>query len=131
MFRSTVFLAAWLVSPPMPAVAQTSVQVPVTDVRTFRESIAKVRFEMPAPAQRPRMSDSRSVRVATPRMSKPKRALITALAGFGGFYAGGIIGAAIDGDCGGCDDPGFKGALIGMPIGAASAAIATWVLTGR
>jgi hypothetical protein len=36
----------------------------------------------------------------------------------GGFFAGGYIGAKIDGDCGGCDDPGFKGALIGAPIGA-------------
>jgi len=35
-----------------------------------------------------------------------------------GFFAGGYLGAAIDGDCGGCDDPGFKGALIGAPIGA-------------
>ena len=36
-----------------------------------------------------------------------------------GFFAGGYLGAWIHGDCGGCDDPGFKGFLIGMPIGAA------------
>lgn len=41
-----------------------------------------------------------------------------------GFFAGGYLGAAIDGDCGGCDDPGFKGALIGAPIGAALGGIA-------
>lgn len=35
-----------------------------------------------------------------------------------GFFAGGYLGAVIDGDCGGCDDPGFKGAIIGAPIGA-------------
>ena len=35
-----------------------------------------------------------------------------------GFFAGGYLGAAIDGDCGGCDDPGLKGALIGAPVGA-------------
>ncbi len=29
----------------------------------------------------------------------------------------------IDGDCGGCDDPGLKGALIGAPIGAAAGGI--------
>jgi hypothetical protein len=42
-----------------------------------------------------------------------------ALGGVAGFFAGGYLGAAIDGDCGGCDDPGLKGALIGAPIGAA------------
>ena len=36
-----------------------------------------------------------------------------------GFFAGGYLGAVIDGDCGGCDDPGFKGFLIGAPTGAA------------
>jgi hypothetical protein len=46
-----------------------------------------------------------------------------AIGGVGGFFAGGYLGAAIDGDCGGCDDPGFLGALIGAPIGAAIGAI--------
>ncbi len=41
----------------------------------------------------------------------------TALAGLGGFFAGGYIGAAIEGDSCQCDDPGLKGALTGMPIG--------------
>ena len=41
-----------------------------------------------------------------------------ALGAFGGFFAGGYIGAKIEGDCGGCDDPGLKGAVIGAPIGA-------------
>ena len=41
-----------------------------------------------------------------------------ALGALGGFFAGGYLGAAIDGDCGGCDDPGLKGALIGAPVGA-------------
>jgi len=36
----------------------------------------------------------------------------------GGFFAGGYIGAKSEGDCGGCDDPGLKGAVIGAPIGA-------------
>jgi hypothetical protein len=40
-----------------------------------------------------------------------------------GFFAGGYLGAAIDGDCGGCDDPGLKGALIGAPIGAVAGGI--------
>jgi len=57
------------------------------------------------------------------RSSVGRKILGGALLGVGGFFAGGYIGAKIDGDCGGCDDPGFKGALIGAPIGAAVGAI--------
>jgi hypothetical protein len=46
-----------------------------------------------------------------------------AVGAVGGFFAGGYLGAAIDGDCGGCDDPGLKGALIGAPIGALAGGI--------
>ena len=49
----------------------------------------------------------------------PGRIVAGAAAGaVGGFFAGAYLGAAIDGDCGGCDDPGFKGFLIGAPVGA-------------
>ena len=130
MCSRTALLATLLLSATS-ASAQTSVESPVIERRTFRESIAHVRLAAPAPVQRPQMSALRSARVAPPRLSTPKRVVLTALAGFGGFYAGGVIGAAIDGECGGCDDPGLKGALIGMPIGTAAAAIVTWVLTGR
>ena len=40
-----------------------------------------------------------------------------AVGAVGGAFAGGYLGATIDGDCGGCDDPGFKGFLIGFPVG--------------
>jgi hypothetical protein len=60
---------------------------------------------------------------STRRSSVGRKILGGALLGVGGFFAGGYIGAKIDGDCGGCDDPGFKGALIGAPIGAAVGAI--------
>jgi hypothetical protein len=53
------------------------------------------------------------------RRSVGRRIVGGALGGVGGFFAGGILGAKIDGDCGGCDDPG----LIGAPIGAAVGAI--------
>jgi len=36
----------------------------------------------------------------------------------GGLIAGALVGAAIEGDRCGCDDPGLTGSLIGMPIGA-------------
>ena len=52
------------------------------------------------------------------RRSVGRKILGGALGAFGGFFAGGYIGAKIEGDCGGCDDPGLKGAVIGAPIGA-------------
>jgi len=60
--------------------------------------------------------------------SGPRRGLGRIVAGAavgaaGGFFAGGYLGAWIDGDCGGCDDPGLKGALIGAPIGAVAGGI--------
>ena len=77
---------------------------------------SRVKPERAAPGQsQRRQNDRRSV----------KRVILGAAAGAaGGFFAGGYIGAAIDGDCGGCDDPGFKGFLIGAPIGAVAGGIA-------
>ena len=77
-------------------------------------SRGKLERVAPAQSQRPQ-NDRRSV----------TRVVLGAAAGaVGGFFAGGFIGAAIDGDCGGCDDPGFKGFLIGAPIGAVAGGIA-------
>jgi hypothetical protein len=45
------------------------------------------------------------------------------LGGVGGFFGGGYLGAAIEGDRCNCDDPGLMGALIGAPIGATVGAI--------
>ena len=41
----------------------------------------------------------------------------------GGLFAGGYIGAKIEGDRCHCDDPGLMGALIGAPIGAVTGGI--------
>jgi hypothetical protein len=41
----------------------------------------------------------------------------------GGFFAGGYLGAKIEGNDCNCDDPGFKGFLIGAPIGAVAGGI--------
>jgi hypothetical protein len=46
------------------------------------------------------------------------RVLVSVGLGMVRFIGGGYAGAAIEGDCR-CDDPGFKGFLIGAPIGAA------------
>ena len=40
-----------------------------------------------------------------------------------GFLAGFYLGAAIEGQGCGCDDPGLRGGMIGAPIGAASGAV--------
>lgn len=96
---------------------------------SLRQSIANVRFD-DAPMVTSR-ADAPPAAQSGNGMSTPMRALWTIAAGFGGFYAGGIIGARIEGGCNGCDDPGLKGALIGAPIGAATAAITTWILSGK
>ena len=61
--------------------------------------------QTPAPPER-----SRGARIG-------RRVAGAAVGAVGGAFAGGYLGAAIDGDCGGCDDPGFKGFLIGFPVG--------------
>ena len=124
MFRAAIVLVSLLVS--TPAWAQTA--PPPVDSQTFRRSIAAVRFDT-ASAEKP--SASVPVIRQAGKMGTGQRVAWTALAGLGGFFAGAYIGAAIEGDRCNCDDPGFQGALIGMPIGTAAAAITTWVLTGR
>lgn len=65
-----------------------------------------------------------------PGNSPPLAARIT-LAAFMGWAAAGIggeIGARLQGDCH-CDDPGLKGALIGIPIGAVAGVALAMVLT--
>lgn len=112
----------------MPAFAAEPADTGIDRV-ALRQAIANVRFDgepiVTARAEDPPAAQSGN------GMSTPMRALWTIAAGFGGFYAGGVIGARIEGGCNGCDDPGLKGALIGAPIGAATAAITTWILSGK
>jgi hypothetical protein len=65
-----------------------------------------------------------------PRRSVGMKVLGGVLGGFGGFFAGGYIGAKLEPDCN-CDDPGFRGFLIGAPIGAVGGAIAGAMLISR
>ena len=54
-----------------------------------------------------------------PRKRSVTRKVLGGVAGgVGGFFLGGYLGAKIEGDSCNCDDPGFKGFLIGLPIGA-------------
>jgi hypothetical protein len=53
-----------------------------------------------------------------------KRIVAGAIVGsLGGFFAGGFLGAHIEGDRCDCDDPGVRGFLIGAPIGALAGGI--------
>ena len=84
---------------------------------------------LPAPDATPRFAaDRRLVGVAGVRGQSPanepargpaRKVFGTLVGATAGFFAGGYLGAAIEGDRCNCDDPGLKGALIGMPIGAA------------
>jgi len=55
--------------------------------------------------------------------STGRKVLGAAIGGVGGFFAGGFLGAKIEGNGCNCDDPGFKGFLIGVPIGTVTGAI--------
>ena len=113
-----------LVATPVAAQQSRGASTPAPDLR---QAVRTIRFDTSAaPAGAGSMVARR-----TPKMSGAKRGVLAALAGFGGFFAGGYLGAAIEGDRCNCDDPGLVGALIGAPVGAASAAIVTWFLTGR
>ena len=59
------------------------------------------------------------------RARSNKRIVAAAIVGgVGGFFAGGFLGAHIEGDRCNCDDPGVRGFLIGAPIGTVAGAIA-------
>lgn len=109
---STLALASVTRADPVPSGVATPI----------RESVARLTFTAPVEARRqpaPQRDSGRLVR----------KIIVASTLGFGGFLAGGRIGALIDGDCGGCDDPGLKGALIGAPIGGTIAAIVGWKIT--
>lgn len=61
---------------------------------------------------------------AQPRPRSVTRKILGGVAGgVGGFFLGGYLGAKIEGDRCNCDDPGFTGFLIGLPIGAGVGAV--------
>ncbi len=109
----------------MPAYAQEAAR-PTLTLRSIRLAMEPV---SPAPAIR---FETRVTPLAAPVVSrraespsKLKRAMWASLAGVGGFFGGGFLGAKLEPDCN-CDDPGLRGFLIGAPIGAATGAILGW-----
>ena len=57
------------------------------------------------------------------KRSVARRILGGAIGATGGLFAGGYLGAVIEGDRCNCDDPGLMGALIGAPVGAVTGGI--------
>src|SRR5689334_9811758 len=82
------------------------------------ETVAALSREQPGPRQWPSSSHVRKR-----HRSVGRKIIGGALGAVGGFFAGGYLGAKIEGDDCGCDDPGLKGALIGAPIGAIAGGI--------
>ena len=96
--------------------------------RPIAAAVARLSFAPDSPGATVETNDRggarrEAVRQAPPRTERSRGARIgrriagAAVGAVGGAFAGGYLGAAIDGDCGGCDDPGFKGFLIGFPVG--------------
>ena len=90
-------------------------------VQPIRDSLSALDF---GPLDRPRATGA-SVQTAASgrRRSAIRRVIGGAIGATAGFFAGGYLGAAIEGDRCHCDDPGLKGALIGAPVGAVTGGI--------
>jgi hypothetical protein len=95
---------------------RTDIAVRAQHARSRAILIADARFKRD-PAPQPQSQP-------TPRNRSIRRKVLGSIVGAtAGFFTGGYLGAWIDGDCGGCDDPGLKGALIGAPVGAVAGGI--------
>jgi hypothetical protein len=116
-------MTAAMVALPLPAAAgdraPVSLQKPSASIASQADRHVRAEaLRVPAAPLRAAQSSRRGGRRGAGRII-----LGAAVGATAGFFGGGYLGAAIDGDCGGCDDPGLKGALIGAPIGAVAGGI--------
>ncbi len=104
-----LFACLCLCLTPLPAAAD-----PRPDFSAIVRAVA-----VEVPLARPSPSLAAQTRPARSTRGVGRRILGGAVGGVGGFFGGGYLGAAIEGDRCECDDPGLMGAVIGAPIGAA------------
>ena len=108
---------------PRPEPRTTTAELPPAG--WLKASIDRVRFDGAGERE-----TTEPVQISTgPNGSVLGKVVMAGVLGVAGFLGGGYLGAKIEGPCD-CDDPGFKGAIIGAPIGAAVGAIAGWKLGG-
>jgi hypothetical protein len=86
--------------------------------------------------QRPAPGNARSQQRMRPpasghRGSRARRVAGAAIGAIGGFFLGGALGAALEGDSCNCDDPGLMGFLVGAPVGAAIGGVVGALLGGN
>lgn len=125
MIRSTLAASLALAFLSTGVSAQAVESRPATGIRA---SIAAVQFD--ANPQTRWTPPLKLPREDTPQPSRTGRKIAGGLiGGVGGFFAGAWIGGTLDQNCN-CDDPGWRGVLIGAPVGAIVGAI-TGVLIAR
>jgi hypothetical protein len=118
---AVILVAALVAGLPGSASAQEVMKRGFTAIRTSTPMGQRVLPTQLLPSTSMTFKQPRALRQTRPQWSSraPLAARIT-LAVFMGWAGAGLgaeIGARLEGDCH-CDDPGLKGALIGMPIGA-------------
>ena len=92
------------------------------DDRPIAAAVARLSFDQveatgEAPAEATAMQRPGYPVTQPSRGSRVTRAILGGAAGaVGGAFLGGYVGAKLEPDCN-CDDPGFKGFLIGFPVG--------------
>jgi hypothetical protein len=125
MRRRTIAIAALsaaLAGPGIAAAEPNPRPIAATVARLFEAGEIRV-VEPSAPGGPAAVASAVRQQPATPPPDRSKGARIgrriagAAVGAVGGAFAGGYLGAAIDGDCGGCDDPGLVGFAIGFPVG--------------
>ena len=108
-------LIATLAGPGIAAAGPDDGPIAATVARLLEAEEIRRRSRRPHRADRQRRAAVRQQPPVQPGPERSKGARIgrriagAAVGAVGGAFAGGYLGAAIDGDCGGCDDPGLQG----------------------
>ena len=121
MIRNVALVLLVVLLPPLAHAEEPSAVVP----GAIRASIDRIRLGDP---------NAYPLAIQPPSGTKNRTAQkVTAGVALGvvGMFAGAWIGAGLEGNSCHCDDPGLKGAMIGIPIGAVLGAIGGVLLASR